>query len=103
MTTQNKTIIESNNFIVLDKYVSQWQQSKHHQSEIDLENEFIDDLKNHKNITTTALGTIKVLSYLIIPISLPAYGAYRFLQKEKEEEGLKLISSLFAKQDDKEA
>lgn len=46
MTTQNKTIIESNNFIVLDKYVSQWQQSKHHQSEIDLENEFIDDLKN---------------------------------------------------------
>lgn len=46
MTTQNKTIIESNNFIVLDKYVSQWQQSKHHQSETDLENEFIDDLKN---------------------------------------------------------
>ena len=41
-----KTIAESNNFIVLDKYKIQWQVSETYQSEYDLEREFIDDLKN---------------------------------------------------------
>lgn len=47
LTTENlKTIAESNNFIVLDKYVRQWQQPTNHQSENELEIEFIDDLVN---------------------------------------------------------
>ena len=47
LTTENlKTIAESNNFIVLDKYFKQWQQAKNHQSENELEIEFIDDLVN---------------------------------------------------------
>jgi len=45
MTTY-KTIAESNNFIVLDKYVKDWQASENFQSEGDLERELIQDLVN---------------------------------------------------------
>ncbi|HEX5391739.1 MAG TPA: type I restriction endonuclease subunit R [Rhodocyclaceae bacterium] len=41
-----KTIAESNNFIVLDKYVKEWQVNEGYQSEYDLEREFIQDLQN---------------------------------------------------------
>ena len=41
-----KTIAESNNFIVLDKYTKQWQANESYQSEYDLEREFIQDLEN---------------------------------------------------------
>jgi len=41
-----KTIAESNNFIVLDKYAKEWQVSESYQSEYDLEREFIQDLQN---------------------------------------------------------
>ena len=41
-----KTIAESNNFIVLDKYTQEWQVSEGYQSEYDLEREFIQDLQN---------------------------------------------------------
>lgn len=41
-----KTIAESNNFIVLDKYIKEWQVSESYQSEYDLEREFIQDLQN---------------------------------------------------------
>ncbi|MCB1659357.1 MAG: hypothetical protein KDI39_14155, partial [Pseudomonadales bacterium] len=41
-----KTIIESNNFIVLDKYTKEWKVSEGYQSEYDLEREFIQDLVN---------------------------------------------------------
>lgn len=41
-----KTIAESNNFIVLDKYTKEWQVSESYQSEYDLEREFIQDLQN---------------------------------------------------------
>jgi type I restriction enzyme R subunit len=41
-----KTIAESNNFIVLDKYAKQWQVAESYQSEYDLEREFIQDLQN---------------------------------------------------------
>lgn len=41
-----KTIAESNNFIVLDKYTKDWQVSESYQSEGDLEREFIQDLQN---------------------------------------------------------
>jgi len=41
-----KTIAESNSFIVLDKYVKDWQVNESYQSEYDLEREFIQDLQN---------------------------------------------------------
>jgi len=41
-----KTIAESNNFIVLDKYTKEWQVAESYQSEGDLEREFIQDLQN---------------------------------------------------------
>lgn len=41
-----KTIAESNTFIVLDKYVREWQVSEGYQSEADLERELIEDLQN---------------------------------------------------------
>ncbi len=46
MTETIKPIIESNNFIVLDKYIRQWEPSKGHQSENDLESELVNDLVN---------------------------------------------------------
>ncbi len=44
--TDFKTIAESNNFIVLDKYTKQLQPSDSYQSESDLERELIQDLQN---------------------------------------------------------
>lgn len=41
-----KTIAESKNFIVLDKYVKDWPANESYQSEGDLEREFIQDLVN---------------------------------------------------------
>jgi type I restriction enzyme, R subunit len=41
-----KTIAESNNFIVLDKYSREWKVAEGYQSEGDLEREFIQDLVN---------------------------------------------------------
>jgi type I restriction enzyme, R subunit len=41
-----KTIAESNNFIVLDKYIQEWKVAESYQSEGDLEREFIQDLQN---------------------------------------------------------
>ena len=41
-----KTIAESNNFIVLDRYAKDWQVCESYQSEYDLEREFIQDLQN---------------------------------------------------------
>lgn len=40
-----KTIAESNNFIVLDKYTKDWQVNQSYQTEYDLEREFIADLE----------------------------------------------------------
>ncbi|WP_186097872.1 type I restriction endonuclease subunit R [Burkholderia gladioli] len=44
--TDYKTIAESNNFIVLDKYTKEWKIAESYQSESDLEREFIQDLVN---------------------------------------------------------
>ena len=41
-----KTIAESNNFIVLDKYSPEWKVAEGYQSEYDLERELIQDLVN---------------------------------------------------------
>lgn len=44
--TNYKTIAESNNFIVLDKYNKEWQVAEGYQSESDLEHELVQDLVN---------------------------------------------------------
>ncbi|MDO9239946.1 MAG: HsdR family type I site-specific deoxyribonuclease, partial [Methylicorpusculum sp.] len=44
--TDYKTIAESNNFIVLDKYTKDYKVNESYQSEYDLEKEFIQDLQN---------------------------------------------------------
>ncbi len=44
--TEYKTIAESKNFIVLDKYSKEWEVNESYQSEYDLEREFIQDLQN---------------------------------------------------------
>ncbi|PJZ65485.1 DEAD/DEAH box helicase [Leptospira wolffii] len=41
-----KTVAESKNFIVLDKYTREWQTKESYQSEVDLESELIQDLQN---------------------------------------------------------
>lgn len=46
MVDYTKPIIESNKYIVLDKYVKTWQVNENYQSESDLEFELIADLKN---------------------------------------------------------
>ena len=46
MTQQTHTIAESNNFIVLDKYVTEWEAGDRYQSEAELERELIQDLRN---------------------------------------------------------
>ncbi|MGP4913935.1 HsdR family type I site-specific deoxyribonuclease [Hafnia alvei] len=46
MTSQTKTIAETNNFIVLDKYVAEWEAGDRYQSEAELERELIQDLRN---------------------------------------------------------
>lgn len=46
MTHQTHTIAESNNFIVLDKYIKAEQTGDSYQSESDLERELIQDLRN---------------------------------------------------------
>jgi hypothetical protein len=43
---QTRTIAESNNFIVLDKYVTEWEAGDRYQSESELERELIQDLRN---------------------------------------------------------
>lgn len=44
--TDYKSIAESNNFIVLDRYTRQWKVAESYQSENDLEHELIQDLIN---------------------------------------------------------
>ena len=46
MIEQTKPIAESKNFIVLDKYTSDWTAATHYQSEAELERELIKDLSN---------------------------------------------------------
>ncbi|MBS3894971.1 hypothetical protein, partial [Serratia marcescens] len=46
MTHQTRTIAESNNFIVLDRYINTQETGDSYQSESDLERELIQDLQN---------------------------------------------------------
>ena len=55
------TIAESNNFIVLDKYIKEWQTTDSYQSEGDLEREFIQDLVNQGYEYLPALNNAKAM------------------------------------------
>ncbi|MGH1469349.1 MAG: type I restriction endonuclease subunit R, EcoR124 family [Bdellovibrionales bacterium] len=46
MSEQTKPIVESNRYIVLDKYIKDWEVKESYQSESDLERELIKDLQN---------------------------------------------------------
>ena len=46
MPEHTTPIVESNSFIVLDKYVREWQAAESYQSEADLERELLKDLQN---------------------------------------------------------
>ncbi|WP_291329393.1 HsdR family type I site-specific deoxyribonuclease [Desulfovibrio sp. UCD-KL4C] len=46
MISETKPIVESKNFIVLDKYTKEWEVCETYQSEYDLESELIADLQN---------------------------------------------------------
>lgn len=52
-----KTIAESNNFIVLDKYTREWKVAESYQSESDLERELIQDLLNQGYEFATGIKT----------------------------------------------
>jgi len=52
-----KTIAESKNFIVLDKYTKEWQANESYQSEGDLEREFIQDLVHQGYEAQAGLNT----------------------------------------------
>jgi type I restriction enzyme, R subunit len=56
-----KTIAESNNFIVLDKYTKEWKVAESYQSENDLEREFIADLQNQGYELLPSLNTPEAL------------------------------------------
>ncbi len=61
MAEDYKTIAESNNFIVLDKYVRDWQVAENYQSEGDLERELIQDLVNQGYEYLSDLNTPEAL------------------------------------------
>lgn len=56
-----KTIAESNNFIVLDRYTKEWQVAESYQSESDLERELIQDLVNQGYEFLPTLNTPQAL------------------------------------------
>ena len=56
-----KTIAESKNFIVLDKYAPEWKVAEGYQSEGDLEREFIQDLQNQGYEYLPVLNTPEAL------------------------------------------
>lgn len=61
MADYTKPIIESNNFIVLDKYTREWQTAESYQSESDLERELIQDLQNQGYEFLPGLNTPEAL------------------------------------------
>jgi len=56
-----KPIAESNNFIVLDRYIKEWKVAESYQSEGDLEREFIQDLANQGYEYLPGLRTLQDL------------------------------------------
>lgn len=76
-----KTIAETNNFIVLDRYVKEWKVADAYQSEDELEREFIADLVNQGYEFLPALATPEAL-LANVRAQLQALNNVRFLEGE---------------------
>ena len=61
MPEHTTPIVESNNFIVLDKYVREWQAAESYQSEADLERELLKDLQNQGYEYVPSINTPEAL------------------------------------------
>ena len=79
--TDYKTIAESNNFIVLDKYSKDEQINESYQSEDDLEREFIRDLQNQGYDYVPGLNSPKKM-LANVRIQLQALNSVEFLDGE---------------------
>jgi len=79
--TEYKTIAESNNFIVLDKYSKDWQVAESYQSEDELERELVHDLENQGYEYVPSLNTPeKMLDN--VRVQLQALNGVEFLDGE---------------------
>lgn len=76
-----KAIVESNTFIVLDKYSKEWRVADSYQSESDLEREFIVDLVNQGYEYLPALTTPEAL-LANVRVQLQALNSVIFLEGE---------------------
>ena len=76
-----KTIAESNNFIVLDKYTQEWKVAESYQSEGDLEREFIQDLQNQGYEYLPGLNTPEAL-LINLRVQLQALNSVQFINGE---------------------
>lgn len=76
-----KTIAESRNFIVLDKYTKEWQVNESYQSEGDLEREFIQDLVHQGYEAPQGLNTPEAL-LANVRLQLQALNTVQFSEAE---------------------
>lgn len=76
-----KTIAESNNFIVLDKYTKEWQVAEGYQSESDLERELVEDLVNQGYEFVPGLTNTKTM-LANIRVQLQALNKVEFTEGE---------------------
>lgn len=79
--TDYKTIAESNNFIVLDKYNKEWKVAENYQSEGDLERELIKDLVNQGYEYLPALNNPEAM-LANVRVQLQALNGVEFLEGE---------------------
>ncbi len=79
--TEYKTIAETTNFIVLDKYTKDDKVNESYQSEYDLEQEFIQDLQNQGYAYLPDLNTPEKL-LLNVREALQALNNVQFLESE---------------------
>jgi len=80
MLEYSRTIAESNNFIVLDKYTKEWVVNESYQSEDSLERELISDLENQGYEYLPKLNTQKMLENA--RVQLEALNAMHFSDDE---------------------
>ncbi|EQD38854.1 type I site-specific deoxyribonuclease, HsdR family, partial [mine drainage metagenome] len=81
LVTEFKTIAESNNFIVLDRYTQEWKVAESYQSEGDLEREFIQDLVNQGYEFLTGLNNPEAL-LANVRVQLQTLNNVRFADSE---------------------
>lgn len=79
--TDYKTIAESNNFIVLDRYQKEWKVAENYQSEGDLERELIQDLVNQGYEYLPALNNPEAM-LANVRVQLQALNGVEFLEGE---------------------